>query len=141
MEELMAGSVARTRFMTLVLALFGGVAVLLAAVGIYGVISYRVALRTNEIGIRMALGARPRDVVRAVLGQGMTLVGIGILVGLGGAVSLSHVLQGLLFGVSPNDPIMLSGAALLLAAVALLACWLPARRAARVEPLVALRYE
>jgi len=126
---------------TLVLTLFGGVAVLLAAVGIYGVLSYRVALRTSEIGIRMALGARPRDVVKTVLRQGMTLVAVGILLGLGGAVSLSHVLQGLLFGVSPNDPATLSGAALILAAVALLACWLPARRAARVEPLTALRYE
>jgi putative ABC transport system permease protein len=141
MEELMAGSVARPRFVTLVLTLFGGVAVLLAAVGIYGVLSYRVALRTSEIGIRMALGARPRDVVKAVLRQGMTLVAVGILLGLGGAVSLARVLQGLLFGVSPNDPATLSGAALILAAVALLACWLPARRAARVEPLTALRYE
>ena len=114
---------------------------MLAGVGLYGVESYRVALRTNEIGIRMALGARPMDVVRMVISQGMALAAGGVLLGLGGAVILSRVLQGLLFGVTPNDPATLAGSALVLAGVACLACYLPARRAARVEPLVALRCE
>ncbi len=141
MEDLMAQSLARPRFLTLLLTLFGSTAILLAGVGIYGVVSYRVALRTNEIGIRMALGARPLDVVRMVLSQGMALAAGGVLLGLGGAVILSRVLQGLLFGVTPNDPVTLVGSALLLVAVAGLACYLPARRASRVEPLIALRCE
>ena len=141
MEALLSDSVAPTRFITLLLSVFGGVALLLAAVGVYGVISYRVTLKTHEIGIRMALGARPLDVARMVLSQGMSLTAGGVVLGLAGAVTLSRVLQGLLFGVAPNDPVTLVGSALLLAAVAGLACYLPARRAARVEPLVALRCE
>ncbi|MCI0567423.1 MAG: ABC transporter permease [Acidobacteria bacterium] len=141
MEDLMAASLATPRFLTILLTLFGSTAVLLAGVGLYGVVSYRVALRTNEIGIRMALGARPLDVVRMVISQGMALAAGGVLLGLGGAVILSRVLQGLLFGVTPNDPVTLVGSALLLVAVAGLACYLPARRASRVEPLVALRCE
>jgi putative ABC transport system permease protein len=140
-EDLMAASLAAPRFLTLLLTLFGSTAILLAGVGLYGVVSYRVGLRTNEIGIRMALGARPMDVVRMVISQGMALAAGGVFLGLGGAVILSRVLQGLLFGVTPNDPVTLMGSALVLAAVACLACYLPARRAARVEPLVALRCE
>ena len=141
MDDLMAESVAETRFLTLLLGLFGGLALLLAAVGVYGVISYRVALRTNEIGVRMALGARPLDVVKMVLRQGMSLIAAGVALGLAGALALSRVLQGLVFGVSTTDPLTLAGVVLMLAAVAAIACYVPARRAARVDPMTALRYE
>ncbi len=141
MEAVIGASIAQPRFRTLLLGAFGGLAVALAAVGLYGVLACLVTQRTREIGIRMALGARDRDVLVSVVRQGMTLVGIGIAAGGLGAVVLARLMSGLLFGVAPTDPLTFTGVPIVLAAVALLACWLPARRAARIDPMEALRYE
>lgn len=116
-------------------------ALLLAAVGIYGIISYSVGQRTREIGIRMTLGARPMDVLALVLGQGMALAGIGVAAGLAAALALSRILAGLLFGVSPTDPAIFTAVSLVMIAAALLACLIPARRATRVDPIITLRAE
>ncbi len=140
-EEMAARALGPRRFVTILLGLFALVSLVLAAVGIYGVTAYTVGRRTGEIGLRMALGARPPDVLRLVLGQGMALTGLGIGLGLLAAAALSRALATLLFGVSPTDAVAFGGIAVLLAFVALLACALPARRAARVDPLVALREE
>jgi putative ABC transport system permease protein len=140
-DGLMGELSAQRRFQTRLLALFAGVALLLAMVGIYGVMQYAVAQRTQEIGIRIALGARSRDVLRLVVGQGMKLALIGIAVGLIAALWLSDVMSHLLFGVGTHDPATFVAAALLLAVVALLACFIPARRATTVDPMVALKYE
>ncbi len=141
MEEVVAHSVGDRKFSAYLLAIFALLAVVLAAVGIYGVMSHTVALRTREIGIRMALGAEPQDVLARVLGQGMLLVVGGLCIGLAAAFALTHFMASMLFGVTPTDPATFAGVAILLALVALLACYIPARRATRVDPMVALRYE
>jgi putative ABC transport system permease protein len=141
MEERVAGVLARPRVNALLLAGFAAIALVLAALGIYGVIAYSVVQRTRELGIRMALGARPADVLRLVLRQGMAPVLAGLALGLGGAAAASRVLRGLLYGVGGTDPITYAGVATFLAAVALLASYLPARRAATADPVVALRDE
>ena len=141
MEEYLARTLTSKRLMMIVLAMFAGVALTLAAVGIYGVMSYAVAQRTSEIGIRMALGAPPGDVLRLVVGQGMLLTCAGLALGLAAAYWLTRLMTTLLFGVSATDALTFGSLAALLAAVALLATWIPARRAARVDPLVALRHE
>ncbi len=141
MEHLLARSIARSRFNTALLAVFALVALALAAVGTYGVMSYAVTQRTHEIGIRMALGAGARDVLQLVLRRGMTLATIGVLVGLAGAFALTRLMTSLLFEVKPTDATTFAAVSLSLIVVALLACYIPARRAAKVDPLVALRYE
>ncbi len=141
MDEVLSSAQARPRFLTLLLTMFSSVALVLAAVGIYGVISYSVAQRTNEFGIRMAMGASQRDVLQMVLGQGLLLGLIGVALGAAGALALTRLIRGLLFGVSSFDPVTFAFMAVLLTAVTLIACWAPARRATRVDPMVALRYE
>lgn len=141
MDQVLYTVTARPRFLTFLLVIFASVAVLLAAIGIYGIMSYTVAQRTREIGIRAALGAQRRDLLRMVLGRGLKLTLIGIMLGVAGAFGLTRLMSNLLFGVSATDPLTFAGVAALLVIVALLASYLPARRATKIDPLVALRYE
>jgi putative ABC transport system permease protein len=141
MREYVARSVAQPRFNMVLIATFATLALALAAVGLFGVIAYSVAQRTHEIGIRRALGAANGRVIGMVLKQGIALASAGVVLGTGGALFLSRYLETLLFGLEPTDPVTFAGVAALLATVALAACYLPARRAARIDPLVALRYE
>jgi hypothetical protein len=138
-SELLEGPLARPRFTAWLIALFGVAALMLAAIGLYAVMAAYVRQRYPEIGIRLALGATASDVRRLVLGEGLQLAGLGALIGLGGAVAGTRALRGLLFGVHPLDPASLLGAVLLLMGAALLACFLPTRRATRVDPVVVLR--
>jgi putative ABC transport system permease protein len=141
MEELLTGSVATPRFRTVLLGAFAGLALILAAIGVYGVLAYSVARRTHEMGVRLALGARQADVLQHVLGQGARLIVPGVVAGIAASLALTRVAASLLFGVSASDPFTFVAVALLLVLVALAASYVPARRAAAVDPLVALRYE
>jgi len=141
MEQLVAASLAQRRFTLAALGLFAGVALLLAAVGLYGVLAYVVAQRTHEIGIRMALGAQAGDVRKMIVRQGLALALLGVALGLTGALALTRAMTSLLFEVKATDPMTFVSIPLLLMAVALFACWIPARRATKVDPLVALRSE
>jgi putative ABC transport system permease protein len=141
MDEIRGESVAPQRLNLMLLSIFAGVALVLAIVGIYGVMSYAVTQRTHEIGIRMAIGAQPRDVFRMILGQGMFLTVIGLVIGLLGAFGLTRLMAAMLFAVKPTDPLTFAGVALLLAGVSLIACYIPGRRATKVDPVNSLRYE
>jgi ABC-type antimicrobial peptide transport system permease subunit len=141
MDQVLYTALARPRFVTLLLAVFAGVAMVLATVGIYGVMSYTVAQNTREIGIRLALGAQRRDVLNLVVGQGLALTVLGVMIGLAGAFVLTRLMTNLLYGVTATDPLTFVVVPALLVAVSLLACYLPARRATNVDPMVALRYE
>jgi len=141
MEEWMAESVARRRLALILLAIFSGLALLLASVGIYGTTSFAVTQQTREIGVRRALGAQRGDVFRLVLAEGVSAVAIGAAVGIVGALAITQFIRQALFDVSPADPVTYAAVLVVLALVALVAAWLPAWRATKVEPLVALRYE
>jgi putative ABC transport system permease protein len=141
MDEVLAGARSRPRFLTTLLGLFSATALLLAAVGLYGVISYSVTRRMTEFGIRMAMGAKSTDVLSLVLSHGLKLAAAGVVAGALGAWALTRFIRGLLYGVSSFDPITFCAMALLLGAVTVAACIIPARRATKVDPLIALRYE
>jgi len=141
MDEVLAESIARSRFTMVLLAAFAALAITLAAVGIYGVISYSVTQRTQEIGLRMALGADRRDVLRLVLNQGVHWIAAGLILGLSGSYFLTRLIASMLFDISSTDPVTFLGVAALLTAVALAATLIPALRATKVDPMVALRYE
>jgi ABC-type antimicrobial peptide transport system permease subunit len=141
MDEQLANSLTRRRFSVTLLSAFGVVAVSLAAIGLYGVLAFIVAQRRREIGVRMALGAQPRDVIADVLGQGLRLAGVGIVVGIGLALAATRSLNTLLFGTSPTDVLTYAAVATLLVAIAIGASVVPALRASRVDPLIALRDE
>ncbi|HEX5412911.1 MAG TPA: FtsX-like permease family protein [Terriglobia bacterium] len=141
MEEVLSQSIAFQRFLMMLMALFAALALVLAVIGLYGVISYSVTQRTHEIGIRRALGAERRDVLKMVVWQGLRLALTGVAIGIAGALALTRFLTSLLYGVKPTDPLTFIGVSLILIAVALAACYIPARRAAKVDPMVALRYE
>src|SRR5215813_4931634 len=141
MERVLAGSISRERFNTLLLTVFAGLALALALVGIYGVMSYTVIQNTREIGVRLALGAQTRDVLKLVIGHGLALALIGVAIGVAGAFALTRLMSSLLFGVKATDPLTFIVVTILLITVSLLACYLPARRATKVDPMVALRHE
>ena len=141
MREVLSNAAAQPRFVTFLLLGFAGVALLLSAVGIYGVMAYLVTQHTREIGLRVALGAQPRDVLRLIIGQGLTLSIIGAGLGLGGAFALARLLTNQLYGVTAHDQLTFVGVATLLISVSVIASFLPARRALKIDPMIALRYE
>lgn len=141
MDAIVAESLAARRFSMILLSVFAGIALLLSSIGIYGVISYVVGQRTHEIGIRIALGAQRQDVLRLMLGEGMKMAIAGVAMGVCAALSLTHLMNKMLFGISPTDPLTFAGLAIVLSGVALAACYVPARRAMHVDPIIALRYE
>src|SRR6266852_174320 len=141
MDQVVSHSLALRSFMMLLLSIFSGLALVLATVGIYGVISYAVSQRTREIGVRMALGARPADVLRMILTEGLKLVAVGLVLGVAAALMLTRLLEGMVYGVSMRDPLIFVVVNMLMVAVSLAACYVPARRAMRVDPIIALRYE
>jgi putative ABC transport system permease protein len=141
LREIFSSSLDHRRFSLIVFAVFAAVALALAVMGIYGVMAYAVAERTREIGVRVALGATVGDILRLVMGQGGRLIAVGVMLGVAGSLALTRLLASLLFGVSATDPLVFAAVALLLAAVAVLACYVPARRAAKVDPMIALRCE
>jgi putative ABC transport system permease protein len=141
MEQRLSNATSGTRFNASLLSLFALLALALAAIGIYGVVACAVSERTREIGVRMALGAQARDVLKLVLFQGMKMIVAGLAIGLFAAFTLTRVMKNLLYGVSATDPLTFAAVSLLLAAIALLACYIPARRAMKVDPLTALRHE
>ena len=137
----MAESIWQPRLYATLFAVFAGGALILAVIGIYGVMAYLVVTRTHEIGVRIALGATTRDVLKLIVGRGMKLTAIGVLIGVSGAYALTRLMRGLLFNISATDPLTFVLISLLLSLAAFLACYIPARRATKVNPLVALRYE
>jgi ABC-type antimicrobial peptide transport system permease subunit len=141
MEDLVARSVADRKFTMLLLTAFAGIAVLLAAIGLFGVMSYSVVQRAREIGVRMALGARRLDIFNLVVTEGMRLTGIGLVLGVGGAIGLTRLISGLLFGISPTDFSTFAILSVVLGLIAFVACWWPAHRASRVDPIITLRAE
>jgi ABC-type antimicrobial peptide transport system permease subunit len=141
MDSVIARSLASRRFAMILLAVFAALALVLASIGIYGVVSYIVGQRTHEIGIRMALGARRGHVLKIVLGQGVRLALLGVMIGLGAAAGLTRLMARILYGVSATDPLTFAVVAIVLTLVALAACYIPARRAVRIDSMVALRYE
>jgi putative ABC transport system permease protein len=141
MEEIISDSISDRKFSMVLLGTFAALALLLSSIGIYGVISYLVGERTHEIGIRMALGAQRKNVLTLVLGEGMKLVVLGAAIGIAAALGLSRLMAGMLYGVSATDPLTFAAVPIVLLGVAILACYIPARRAMRVDPITALRYE
>ena len=141
MEQVLADSTSDRRLNMLLFALLGSLALALAAVGVYGVVAYSVSQRTHEIGVRMAIGAKPADVVRMILGEGGRLSAAGVVIGTAMAIAVARLIRGLLFEVSATDPLTLAGVAIGLLGVALVASYVPARRATRVDPMIALRGE
>jgi ABC-type antimicrobial peptide transport system permease subunit len=141
LDQQMGETQSQRRFLTLLLGLFSGLAVLLAAVGIYGLLHFSVVQRTQEIGVRLALGATKKDVLVLILGKGMSMACLGVVIGLVGAVAVSRFIASLLFGIRPTDPLTFTGVTLILLAVALVACYIPARQVTGIDPLKALHYE
>jgi ABC-type antimicrobial peptide transport system permease subunit len=141
MEDIVARSVANRKFIMLLLITFAGVALILAAIGLFGVLSYSVVQRAREIGVRMALGARRLDIFSLIVREGMLLTALGLVIGIGGSIALTRLIAGLLFGVTPTDLSTFALLSLFLAVVAFVACWWPARKASQVDPVIALRAE
>jgi putative ABC transport system permease protein len=141
MREIVSSTVAERRFQLVLTSLFALVALILSAVGLYGGVSYAVACRTHDIGLRMALGAERRDVMRWVFSHGMPPVAIGLVVGLGGAIAVARAVRGLLFGITPADPLSMSAVVIALLLTSAAACYVPARRAAALDPIAALRHD